>query len=346
MSDIKQFIPPQETQRMTPESQEYNTEVAVEKGVQELVTLLHDSDFIADYVVAKTESAQKALGEVKAAYVQHIKKQIKEYIAVAAAETLDTTVEEGRKRGKDWGQALAQVTEITVDGEIFSVEKQSCPALEAWMSEQVHEEFTPAIVAAEEALRELEAVHAQTIAEISAEVDARTDDPTFRDALAVWGRSPNAAGEWGGDNTGFHAGVIHYFEYRRDAAKAGRYSREETPFGVDGFATYSAPLQEALSQYTTPEVVPRIQALTRIQDENGQERLIMFTDPTDSTKEGDLIVAFQRAGEPMLVISAISANKKSYDKYVQDELTPPPSKKKLNDLGAVRTVVTSYTKAI
>jgi hypothetical protein len=343
MSDIKQFIPPHEN-GMTLESQEYNPEAAVEKGIQELVAILHDSSFIADYVRTKTDSAQKALDEANAEYLLYIKKQIKEYIAVAAADIMGTTVEEGRKRGKEWGQALAQITKITVDGEVYPVVKQSCLTLEARLFAEVHEEFTPAIIAAEEALRELAVGHTQTIAEISAEVDARKEDPIFRNALAVWGRSPNAAGDWGSDQTGFHAGVIHYFEYRRDAAKAGRYSREESPFGVDGFITYSEPLQDTLSQYTTPEALPSIQALTRIQDEAGQERLILFTNPTDATKEGDLIVAFQRVGEPMLVISAVSRNKKRYDKYVQDELNPPPGKKKLNDLGAERTIVTQYTK--
>jgi hypothetical protein len=343
MSDIKKFIPPQEASAAIPEIQEYTMDQAVERGIQELQTILTDPNFIAEYVEVMSEVPRQALDTAKQAYAMHIKKQIKEYIAKAAAANLSTTVEEGRTRGKDWGQAMAQVTEITVDGTTYPVVKQSCVALETVMLAQPDEEYTPAIVAAERALQEIEMVHTQALQQIAEEVVSRETDVNFRDALSIWGRSPNAAGEWGTDNTGFHAGVIHYFEYRRDKGKAGRYKREETPFGVDGFIAYSEPFTKLLSSSDLAQE-PQVQAYTTIHDELGQERLILFTNPTDPTKEGDLIVAFQRASEPMFVISAISANRKSYDKYVQDELNPPPGKKKLNNLGAERTIVTQYTK--
>lgn len=164
-------------------------------------------------------------------------------------------------------------------------------------------------------------------------------DARFARALNYWGRSPNVAGEFGEDGRGFHAGIEHFFSYRSDKGKSGRFfdsdsgrhsiGQEPT---IESFIAFSEGLMECMRN-PVPGENPRVAKSVLIEDELGQRRLMLLT------TDGLFLNGFQRAGQDMKLITAITQDPKQFDKNVDAEVNPKKETKRLNSLGSSRRVV-------
>lgn len=164
------------------------------------------------------------------------------------------------------------------------------------------------------------------------ELVTRAADPELHAALDAWGRSPNTAGEWGEDEKGFHAGVTHFFEYRCNKEKAGRFygkdgtTKPKHELTLDAFIAFTKELDACIKE-PRPSQNPDVQKSTLIGDDAGQRRLMVFT------SHRLFLNAFQRPGDRMRIITAIPQDEKSYDKAVEAEVNPKEAKRRLNALG-------------
>jgi hypothetical protein len=175
------------------------------------------------------------------------------------------------------------------------------------------------------------------IDQIKRDLETRREDPLFLEALDVWGRSPNAAGEIGEDGQGFHSGVIHYFEYRSHPGKTGRYigTEQERP-SIQGFIDFSTQLK-ALTETPYPSTNRNIDSSALIADDEGNRRLLLLTN------EGFLIVGFQKANDRMRIITA--GEGKGLIGHAAHELaTTPDMDERLNRLGEGRKLVWAHSR--
>src|SRR5579872_2998077 len=87
----------------------------------------------------------------------------------------------------------------------------------------------------DEAMREL--------GQLASDLIIYRDRPEFQAALDVWGRSRNMKEDRGEDDRGYHAGIVHYFEYRAGSGKTKRYleGEYERP-SIQGFIEFSQEL--------------------------------------------------------------------------------------------------------
>ncbi|GIW61729.1 MAG: hypothetical protein KatS3mg089_0581 [Patescibacteria group bacterium] len=153
--------------------------------------------------------------------------------------------------------------------------------------------------------------------------------------MGVWGRSPDSSGDLGVNDQGYHAGVIHYFEYRADAEKNGRYKNTEGEISIDGFIKFSNRLRSFIDN-PNPQNNAEVKNATIIEDEQGNRRLYVLTD------KGEFIVGFENAQnqEPMRVITIIPGrNDKDYANAVNTELEGKNDRNRLNKLHGARRII-------
>jgi hypothetical protein len=168
---------------------------------------------------------------------------------------------------------------------------------------------------------------AERVEEIKQLPDSDKEKQELLDALDAWGRSPDAEGNRGQDGKGFNAGVIHFFAYRGNGEKNGRYRNEKEPFSLQSFINNAKKLRGLIEMNTDDTDYGAI-----IKDEKGQKRLLILT------KKGELVVGFQRVNEPMRVISVYpKQNLSIIERKIREELSPPlQAKQRLNELGGNR----------
>lgn len=165
--------------------------------------------------------------------------------------------------------------------------------------------------------------------------------PALMRALETWGYSPNAAGDRGPDGQGFHAGIVHFFEYRIIGEKDWRFFRKDGRYkpanelSLLAFVEFTQNLRRLLED-PDPDVYPdEIEASALIEDDLGQRRLFIFT------CFGECINAFARPAKPLQVITIYPMDGKGFLNAVQKELTPPPGEKRLNLLSPQRRLVST-----
>lgn len=183
-------------------------------------------------------------------------------------------------------------------------------------------------------LQEIKEGKAKELLSLRNEFAERKDDSEFLKALEVWGRSPNSRGERGQDGEGFHAGIVHYFEYRAVGRSKARRLNNSGPPSIQGFIDFSSYLQSLVDR-PDPRSNTAIKTSAQVVDEQGQRRLLLLT-------QGDwLVVGFQRLGDRMRVISAGAEEKpERFEKRVREELEGFPDKDtRLNRLGHGRVLV-------
>ena len=268
---------------------------------------------------------------------------LKGLIENAAAELLGKSdVAEAKKMGKDYGEALKKVEKITYEGVDYPVARMGSQEFEDMMQVTLTPKYQEEITSAQKNLEEAQARENDKFETLKNEILLKAEDASLLKAMSVWGKSPNSAGEWGSDDKGFHAGVTHYFEYRQNSEKAGRFKREKEKFGTSGFVDYSKNLHQVVVDYN-PATNPQVISSAKIVDGTGQERLIALLKGDEGDKTYNLIIAFKRIGEPMRVISVIPSEQKQFAKAVENELNPKPdAKKKLNDLGPDRNLIERF----
>lgn len=228
---------------------------------------------------------------------------------------------------KDWSGYLARaMADVRL---LYNDEEYSLEEISSLIAQEVREEFGPVLQQAED---EVEVVRKNALRDFAAfqqSVDASKDSPDFLRALDVWGVSPDSKDQRGDGGTGFHAGIAHYFQYREDKAKSGRFA-EGRPMTIEGFVNFSNELRDLLAE-PRPEINERIQESHLFTDNEGGYRLMALT------KDGMFISAIQNAGEAMKVVTGNQKyNEKKWEKDLAAELDPEKTKGRLNQLGVKR----------
>ncbi|MBT7736452.1 hypothetical protein HN709_02085, partial [Candidatus Peregrinibacteria bacterium] len=253
--------------------------VTLQDPVKLFSQLLGSAEYRDGVIRLRTAGEREAISAVKAGVETAAKKRLNELKSASAMAALgETDIKTAQRRGKEWGMALKAVSEVSldVDGEVKTVSVGE--ALNVLTAEGMKEKAEE-IATLESSLVDAEVRVNALLDGIAADLEVRKDDPEFQAALAVWGNSPDSKGGRGVDEKGFHAGIIHYFEYRASKEKAGRYKREaDGAFGIDGFIEHSKDLEAYVQPGADLKSMPEVQNFARLTDENGRERLLLSTD--------------------------------------------------------------------
>lgn len=305
-----------------------------EKGIEYLDSLLDDNEYQEAYVGVATNPENDKLKQANAAPEKKAQEIIKGLVEEAARQALgEPDLMSAKKRGKEFGQALRSVKSISYNGVDYNMEGGKSPELEALLKEELLPEFSADIESAKRSLEEARSNESARLETIKGDFAKRSNDPEFLAAMEVWGMSPDSKGDRGTDGKGYHAGIVHYFEYRRDLEKAGRFKIEKTPFSVDGYIEDSNMLKELLDNPS--EENEAIDRSAFIKDDEGHMRLMILT------KDGKRVICFQNPNEPMRVVSIIpGGNVKNFEKMVEKEVHPSGDMEpRLNELGPNRELV-------
>jgi hypothetical protein len=294
------------------------------EGIGELDDLLNNPSFREGYIQVQTKDQRDAIIGLDKKVNEAASRQAQLIIEREAAASLGMSVEEARKLGKDWGKKLQEIRSSTISIKNPANTSETLETLSrgdyytrlALDREKQNPDYFAHRESLDSDLNKAVAQREEELSRLTAEFGLRRDDPHLLAALKVWGRSPNAQGEFGGGD-GFNAGIIHFFEYRANLEKNGRYKNDQTTVTLDGFIEYSGRIKNLIED-PNPTNNPNIQKSSLIADENGQYRLFVLT------KEGQLLVGFRRHGEiglPRVITIMPGQDEKRFDKAVSDELT-------------------------
>ncbi len=266
-------------------------EVETDPQLQQLNDLLDSPDFETQFLFTQTKGEADQKDAAVTEFRKAVDFQLKPLVEMEAAKSLNIpSIEEARKQGKKWGEALRAVQEVTLPQAQTSVSVgEARQAFEGILKK----DFSGKIEKAEEDLKQAVEAKKQILGRLREEV--KEPNREFAEALRTWGLSPNVKGEFGPDGKGFNAGIIHYFEYRASVEKNSRF-RPEDELSAEGFINYTKNIKNFLDN-PDPASNPGVQTARLLEDQNGQRRLFVLT------KYHELVVAFQRPHEPMRIIS-------------------------------------------
>lgn len=325
-------------------------ESEAEQAQAYLGSLLEDESFIGETAAASTKNEQSALKQVQAqleaALAQRLKgpkKTLEENTALAMAQEKDSSITDTRsaqqKLKGEWGKLIqAAKAKLTTEKVQITIEGQSYDysTVDQEFGDKVKAEFAESFQAANEAISKKAESTKQELAQLAQDSEARRNDPAFLNALAVWGRAPNMKGDRGTDGRGFHAGIVHYVEYRRNADKAGRFT-EQQPLTLDGFIANSEQLR-AIVEKPSPEDSPAVYDFAIIEDDQGQQRLIAQT-----VKDTYISAIKLGSDKELRVITFIPGSERSqYLKNANKEVGPAEKDTRMNKLGNGRRVIKSW----
>ena len=182
----------------------------------------------------------------------------------------------------------------------------------------------------------------ETIDRWTKEITTFQNDSNFRDAMSAWGSSPNKSMQRGEDGTGFHAGIVHYFEYRSDTQKNSRYKGETLDtVGIPSFIDFTRKMQSMLGVLggeptQNSEFVRAVVLLGSPDSEGFRQRRII----AQSTQE--TIISFQDTWDDLPRIVTVIPSEptvESFNKSVQSALNPEAEAKRLNSLRGEITIL-------
>jgi hypothetical protein len=334
----------------TVESQQIpETKPSLPSDSQELVTLLRNEVFQQGFVDVQTQPQKEVKRQIQEQTKEKVKVLVNTEIVSEAARRLGTTVEEGMKRGKEWGETIKGIkSDVIREEEQVDGSKKSIVFWEevnTRIKKQVEEDprYIQDLIQAEQAIVQAEIKQKEILSKLIQEAETRSKDPELLAALEVWGRSPNSKGNFGNNNRGYNAGIIHFFEYRSDINKNGRYKYSKIPITIEGFIEYSNKLKEVISNID-PDQNPDVKASALLRDASGQIRLFILS------AERDKIVGFRRENEtglPRIVTVIPGQDEKSIAQSIHDE-NKGNLKKRLNQLDehVVDVPITEYPSII
>lgn len=329
-----------------PTSSNQETEKGVEQEklpeVEELEELFKNEEFVDRLVLLQVEGQRKNLELAEKAVekaVQQLVNPLKNEAALKIVGLDD--VKSAQKLGKAWGEALKQVEEISifVDGDLKNVSINE--AEEYFKDHLLTDESQPYSKNIQQAMTELsqaEDLERARAAAMLVNINDSKHSSRLSEALDIWGKSPNSKNDRGSDGKGYNSGVIHYFEYRADIAKNGRFKGEKS-YSLENFIEYSQGLKELMENYQ-PEQNESIEASMLLRDSSQNERMFVLT------KDKQLLVGFRHATEKAVKAVSIIPGRKiqEFDQLLKEEQDTENEKTKgrLNRLeGSVEVIYDS-----
>ena len=259
----------------------------VHQGTRELLNLLNDDDYRANYLGAASKAQSKQLneyekkisGKIRRNYIQPAVNE-KALAALVAEGKIDegSNVKAAQKLGREWGEALANVRSITItlNGENVKVDPRSFAEHEDDLREQLLKDNPDLQQEVDAAIGALETARENAQSELEKlkrDLTDRLNDTELQEAMTVWGQAPNLAKSRGQYGKGFHAGVVHYFEYRASNAESGRYrDGEGYDFSLDHFIDFSKRLKDLVNN---PGTYAGTESYAIFEDDKGAQRLML-----------------------------------------------------------------------
>lgn len=267
--------------------------------VGETLGLFEEGSYRDGFIEANTVEEQQVLKKLESTVVKKVVASVTDSCQEVARKELsqeageELSLQDARKLGKKFGEAMVRVKKEGIDGVSFQ------DAVEAGLEEgRGKEEYIEASAHAAALLESAQKQQLQILREVYGDLAERSEDADLVEAFDSWGRSPNSRSDRGPDGQGYNAGLIHYFEYRGDTTKNGRFKVEEQPFNVDGFIEYSGRMKGLIDGEGD------VAARRRFRDSSGQERVVVLAE------NGDLVIGFKRADESEpKIISALPGQK-------------------------------------
>lgn len=310
----------------TPSEEEniLSSEVFEDGPIKETLKLFEDSGFRENFVTTHTKyeaesikSIDGNLDEEAKSYVNSLVQQ--DVLKVISQEkgNPDLVIEDAR-RFPEFGKYMGKLRNEGING--TSVNDLYLQRLEAM---KLDEEYVSSRKEAEQNLEQAKERELNILRSIYSDLAERHNDTQLLEAFSFWGTSPDSKGYRGPDGNGFNAGLIHYFEYRANAEKNGRYKNETLNFGVDGFIEYTNRIKKEIDNASSEN--------SRLfEDSEGRQRMYTLSE------QGDLIISFKKVKDPdkkeeepeLKIITIIPGqNKKTLDKS-----TDNPEERYLNQL--------------
>lgn len=301
--------------------------ININPDVKQLESLVCSPDFEVSFLSTQTKKERSAVDEISMELKKKVEEILKPLIETEAIKSLGvSTLEEARKLGKQWGDALRLVQKITIEKAGIETQVDIQEARQEKEKELFEGGYKDKMSEAKISLEQATVLQKQIVDNLKNEI--KEPNRSLLEALNSWGVSPNVKGESGSDNKGFNSGVVHYFEYRTSEEKNSRFKPEEE-MTLDGFRKYTEKIKSLLDN-PNPVTNPEIEDSRLLEDETGQRRLFIVT------KNKELVVAFERDGQPMKIISIFPGQGiDKLNKAVEDELHPQPNAKtRLNKLNS------------
>ena len=244
-----------------------------EKIRSDFLEILGSEKFADNYVKLQTLDIEKEIADLNKKIDIATERKLKESVEVAACAVLGVaSVDEGRKRGKEWGLALKSVQENLVRSGI-TVEldggTQVIPYKE-WLEatgRKVKDEFFKDKDTAEKALADAREQSLKKFDNIKNSFMKALDDSIFQEAIGGWREAPSL------NSSIKHAGLVHFIEYRSDLSKAGRFSYIPEELSPDGFVKYTERLSSLIKNPKSEQILEAV----HLKDENNRERLLIMT---------------------------------------------------------------------
>lgn len=282
------------------------------QSVERSLELLQSQDFRDGFIEAQTQAEQETHDQVEAEARSEASKLARAEIEQFAAHQLGMSVEEAKKLGKEWGQAV-KAAGGTVSESTGGKTLQEHLFDSHLIAIQTNEGYQTKSKVAEQQLETAKTEAASRVDTLLQELEAAKNDPGFLQAAAAWANAPDKSGDTGQDGQGYNSGIIHFFQYRADVAKSGRFKVMEEPLTVDGFKQFTDKLSADLKAIGSGATENQEAIL---EDSDGNQRVYILR------PDGDLIVAFQAAGEtePRITSLVVRQDAKGFEKNVATTL--------------------------
>lgn len=171
--------------------------------------------------------------------------------------------------------------------------------------------------------------------ELIEDLTSLQDPSALLSALELWGRSRDATGDRN-DGYGYHAGVVHYFEYRTVPDKNKRFiGNEYAECRLQNFIDISESFRPFLRN-APEEAAQQAHSYISINDNSDQRRVFIRTEKV-------LLIAFQKIEQPLRLLSFIP-NKPGWEeredtvRRIKRELAAEGIDTRFNRLGLDRSL--------
>jgi hypothetical protein len=186
---------------------------------------------------------------------------------------------------------------------------------------------------AQAALKAAEQEAKQKVKNVLQELYARRNEPRFKEAASSWTGTPDNDHYIGPSGLGYSGGLVHFFMYRDNEEKRGRFKKSITePMTVDGFIDFTDRLKIEVSLaemlLENPDIFSENYVVI-LKDEHENRRYYILR------PNNELIMAYQKHGQEPKLTTMFPNYSLSYLERVVEASLNGEKKPRMNKLGSV-----------
>jgi len=309
---------------------------------------MREGGFPKRYADMHTAAEAAAYSEIRTTLRSEARRRACAKVQNLAAIVLDIDPAEGRELGQLW-HLSAEMMGNTAVGEFLKLPPVAVEHAESapqtikafWLDHYLGGLNNEPANAAElqrtaKVLTETHARVTQSVEALLDELDLRKRDPELVEALDAWTNSPDSQGDIGADKYGWHAGLIHFFEYQGHPLKARRFKYIEESMTVAEFINFSKRLSVHVAESIALLQDPSIETENHVTifEDSSRDRRYYILQPN-----GELIICFQKPGQGVKLTTMIPRIDIEYLHKISDECLDGHDRGQLNKLGPYATFI-------